>query len=367
MYNGDCKPTVTNCLFTGNRAGQEGGGIFNYGYYREGLTIVNNSTFTGNFALNGNALACDSGNQDYPSSINIINCIFYNDDTIWNNDSSTIKISYTDLQGGTAACYDPCGAIVWGVGNIDADPCFALLGYWGNINDPNITVEPNDPNAVWIDGDYHLKSEAGRWDANSQIWVKDAVSSPCIDAGDPNSDWRGELWPHGKRINMGIYGGTAEASMSLSDSGNIADLNIDGQLCNRDIKLLTDKWLCEILLLPQDLSRDGFVNFIDFAIFAHYFELPARYPNPPNSAATVNITADLTWTAGRGATSHDVYFGTSNPPPFIWNQTDTTFDPGTMDYITMYYWRIDEVNKWGTTMGPVWCFTTIMFPPPPPM
>ncbi len=365
MYNSDCKPTVANCLFTGNRAGQEGGGIFNNGYYREGLTIVSNSTFTGNFALNGNALAFDSYNQEYPSSLDISNCIFYDgDDVIWNNDGSTINISYTDLWGGTAACYDPCDAIVWGIGNIDADPCFALPGYWGNVNDPNILVEPNDPNAVWVDGDYHLKSEAGRWDANSQTWIKDDVNSPCIDAGDPNYDWRGELWPHGKRINMGVYGGTPEASMSLSDAGNAADLNLDGEADNRDIKLMIEKWLYEAMLLPEDLSRDGIVNFKDFAIFAHDFELPARNPNPADGATGVNTTAELSWTAGRGATSHDVYFGTSNPPPFIRNQTDTTFDPGTMNYITMYYWRIDEVNNWGTTMGPVWSFTTIMIPPP---
>ena len=365
MYNENSNITITNCLFTGNRAGQEGGGIFNYGYYTEGLTTVTNSTFTGNFALNGNALGFDSYNQGYPSSYEISNCIFYDgDDIIWNNDGSTINISYTDLQGGIAACHDPCGAIIWWVGNIDADPCFALPGYWGNINDPNIIVEPNDTNAVWIDGDYHLKSEAGRWDANSETWVIDAVTSLCIDAGDPNSDWIAELWPHGEHINMGAYGGTPEAGMSLSDAGNAADLNLDGQLCNRDVKLLTDKWLYEAILLPEDLSRDGIVNFTDFAIFAHDFELPARHPNPPNGAALlVNITADLSWTGGRGATSHDVYFGTSSPPPFACNQTATTYDPGTMAYSTKYFWRIDEVKPFGATTGTIWSFTTIQSPP----
>jgi hypothetical protein len=34
-------------------------------------------------------------------------------------------------------------------------------------------------------GDYHLKSQAGRWDPNSGSWVKDANTSPCIDAGNP--------------------------------------------------------------------------------------------------------------------------------------------------------------------------------------
>jgi len=316
---------LDNCLINDNSAGERGGGIYAILFFD--LTM-NSCTISGNSARNlGGAIF--KGTQ---YDMTMTNCI------LWANTPEEIYanvppiITYSDIQGGYQ-----------GEGNINADPCFA------------------DAN----NEDYHLKSEVGRWDANSQTWIKDDVNSPCIDAGDPNYDWRGELWPNGKRINMGIYGGTPEASMSMSEASNIADLNFDGLLCYRDMKLLTDKWLCETLLLPEDLSRDGIVNFTDFAIFAHHFELPARNPNPPNGAATVNITADMSWTAGTHATSHDVYFGTSKPPPFIGNQTATTFDPGTMDYITTYYWRIDEVNMWGTTTGPVWSFTTVMFPPPP--
>jgi hypothetical protein len=57
-----------------------------------------------------------------------------------------------------------------GVGNIAADPCFVYAGYWADFNDPNTVVEPNDPNAVWVDGYYRLRR-----------------GSPCIDAGDNNS------------------------------------------------------------------------------------------------------------------------------------------------------------------------------------
>jgi hypothetical protein len=97
-----------------------------------------------------------------------------------------------------------------------------------------------------------------------------------------------------------------------------------------------------------------------------YSDFQAKNPNPSNGAIGVNTTADLSWTAGVGATSHDVYFGTSNPPPFLLNQATTTFDPGTMAYSTKYYWRIDEVDAYGTTTGTVWSFTTMMSPPPPP-
>ena len=90
----------------------------------------------------------------------------------------------------------------------------------------------------------------------------------------------------------------------------------------------------------------------------------AGNPNPANGANPVSITADLIWTAGPGAISHDVYFGTSNPPAFMVNKTSTTFDPGTMAYSTRYYWRIDEVGVYGTIKGAVWNFSTT-FPPPP--
>ena len=81
-----------------------------------------------------------------------------------------------------------------------------------DINDPNINVQPGAPGAVWINGDYHLKSQAGRWDPTSQSWIIDDVTSPCIDAGDPNSPVAFEPYPNGGVINLGAYGGTAEAA-----------------------------------------------------------------------------------------------------------------------------------------------------------
>ena len=118
-----------------------------------------------------------------------------------------MTIEYSDVQSG------------WpGEGNIDADPCFAAAGYWVDAANPDIPAEPDDPNPAWVNGDYHLKSQTGRWDPNSESWVLDDVTSSCIDTGDPNSPVGDEPEPNGARINMGAYGGTAEASMSF-DAG----------------------------------------------------------------------------------------------------------------------------------------------------
>ncbi len=85
-------------------------------------------------------------------------------------------------------------------------------------------------------------------------------------------------------------------------------------------------------------------------------------PDPPDGATHVSRTPELTWTAGVGATSHDVYFGaTPGALVFQASQSGTTFEPGAvdpLDVLTPYYWRIDEVNGNGTTTGDVWTFTT---------
>jgi len=91
-------------------------------------------------------------------------------------------------------------------------------------------------------------------------------------------------------------------------------------------------------------------------------------PNPSDTATGLSINADLNWTAGAGAASHDVYFGTDSTPDsgeFQGNQPGTTYNPGTMGYSTTYYWRIDEKNAYGTTTGAVWSFTTESVPAPP--
>jgi hypothetical protein len=67
----------------------------------------------------------------------------------------------------------------------------------------------------------------------------------------------------------------------------------------------------------------------------------------------------LSWTAGAGATSHDVYLDTVNPPvAFLGNQAGTTFEPATLAPNTWYYWRIDELGSGGTAEGDVWSFKT---------
>ena len=63
--------------------------------------------------------------------------------------------------------------------------------------------------------------------------------------------------------------------MSLSDAGNIANLDNDpaDNVDFNDLGIFVNKWCEEEVLIPEDLDRDGVVNFADYAIFAgHWLE-----------------------------------------------------------------------------------------------
>ena len=84
------------------------------------------------------------------------------------------------------------------------------------------------------------------------------------------------------------------------------------------------------------------------ASMASAAELPSAASNasPAHRSTDASVFADLNWTAGTGATSHDVYFGTvysfvsgagNGSDEFEGNQTSTTFAPGQLETNTVYY------------------------------
>ena len=77
----------------------------------------------------------------------------------------------------------------------------------------NISTDPLCANPAG--GDFHLRSQVGRYNPATASWIRDTVTSPCIDAGDPASAWVNEPQPNGGRINMGADGNTLFASKSL--------------------------------------------------------------------------------------------------------------------------------------------------------
>ena len=192
----------------------------------------------------------------------------------------------------------------------------------GNISDDPLFADADN-------GDYHIRSERGRYWPRFDVWVLDKATSPCVDAGDPAADVANEPMPNGDRINIGAYGGTIEASLSPG-------------------------------IQPSAPSEK------------------ASNPDPADGAQVEQVRVTLSWTAGLNAVSHDVYLGTDKDAVADADASDTSgiyrgrkaaasyMPPETLSgwHTMTYYWRIDEIDSDGNVVtGDVWTFS-ISGPPP---
>lgn len=153
-------------------------------------------------------------------------------------------LAYNNIWGNLNGSYSnviPCPT------DIHKDPRFAIDCYWDVDNN-------------WVEGEYHLKSNAGRWTESG--WVYDDVNSPCIDAGDPCEPIGSEPNPNGGRINMGAYGGTVEASKSPSgiiepicSEYPAMDFNKDCKVDFEDFAMFSQTWL-DCNLDPPEACRE---------------------------------------------------------------------------------------------------------------
>jgi hypothetical protein len=126
------------------------------------------------------------------------------------NVSGTHVSDYNNLylaNGAFAAAIRRSGSIV--------TTRFESISFWYNETGQDhhsLNVDPQFANVGA--GDYHLKTTApsGRYDAINGVWTNDATFSRLIDAGRPSSALGSEPAPNGQRVNIGLYGGTPEAS-----------------------------------------------------------------------------------------------------------------------------------------------------------
>jgi len=89
-------------------------------------------------------------------------------------------------------------------------------------------------------------------------------------------------------------------------------------------------------------------------------------PSPTDNSLGVLVNTDLGWSGGdpdpEDTVTYDVYFeaNDSSPDKLVSNdQSNTTYDPGILNYNTHYYWKIiAKDNHNNETSGTVWNFIT---------
>lgn len=181
---------ISNCQISNFK---EGTGLYAYleAYDESSQEKVGKQSVLDHLTLTG----CNTGILNYGPAMPVVK------NSIIAGNTTTLQLKGTDVDknSGQKITYSCLYNTVksdnlsdYGTGCIAKDPCFADAA----------------------SGDFHLKSAAGRW--NGTTWVKDTVTSPCIDAGEASAAYANEPSPNGNRTNMGAYGNTAEASKSTS-------------------------------------------------------------------------------------------------------------------------------------------------------
>jgi hypothetical protein len=224
----DSSPSVTRCTFEGNTAHGDGGGggmsnrhqsnaevtdcaftenSADYGgamYSCDSNPTVTNSTFTGNWSPEGRAMAFNSLEQQHPSHLEMTNCIVWDGpDWLWNNDGSTLTITFSDVQGGWTN--DDC-PVEQPACNMDADPLFV----------------PGPDGCLYL----------------SQVSAGQAADSPCVDTGSDTAE------------SLGLNTLTTRSD-EVVDNG-IVDMGYHYPVTNQ-------------LLIMGDYDRSGTVDLADFA------------------------------------------------------------------------------------------------------
>jgi hypothetical protein len=311
-------PTITRCIFRNNSARWSGGAIFNTDRCSP---VISRSTFAWNWAQDGGGGMCDY----YNSNARISNCIISSNSTSDNggamkNYESTPTLTNCTFSGNSA---ESSGGGIWnGPGsstildnsilwdNSDSNGVHEAAQIMDTQGDKTSTISycciagwtgtfaarhlpqgipkrtqaesatgiiSTDPRFVdAANGDYHLKSEGWRWDTQRKRWHYDAITSPCIDAGNPGWPLEDEpvtvpddphnVWAINLRINMGAYGGTAEASMPPHHATVLADITNDGFVTARDFSAFARLWMTKGDMLPADLNRDKLVDLADLVL-----------------------------------------------------------------------------------------------------
>jgi parallel beta-helix repeat protein len=240
MCTGSSSPTVTNCIFSANKA-YKGGAMHNFWSCDINVTSC---TFSGNQADYGNTMAFERWQQTGgPSNTEIINSILWDgENEMWNDDGSTIIITYSDVQGGWFGAGD---------NNIDTDPCFVDA----DNPDPNLWNLRLKPNSSCIDKGSNAAVPSGTTedlDGYPRIIDGDCNGVATVDMGayEFNYAYMGDLDYNCSVdfFDFSIFGRAWETEEGDADYDPACDISEppDDYIDWRDLAIMCDNWLARI-------------------------------------------------------------------------------------------------------------------------
>lgn len=134
--------------------------------------------------------------------------------------------------------------------------------------------------------------------------------------------------------------------------------------------------MCYYPVLPSPMAASGMVETTDcdenFVYGIGLTSMVGTYGppevwavNPIDGSTAAPLNSKLVWwierhSLGLGVLWSNLYFGTDADPPLVASYLeDFMYDPGPLQPLTTYYWKVQAVDTdTGATMSDVWSFTT---------
>lgn len=280
------QPVFRRCVFSGNWAGNDGGGVSNQS---SGPLVLENCVIGDNLAeRSGGAIQNDG------ADVTLRFCTLGNNHAgwscggVWSGSSSTTQVENCILWGNTDDAFSDLEQAQFTREESSATIGYSCVQGWtglfggvGNFGHDPLFVGPEN-------GDFHLRSGGWRWDGARRRWTYDSRTSPCIDTGHPGQplgdepltvpDDPGGVLALNRRVNIGAYGGSAEASLASPDWSLRADVDNDGLVDWRDLGVAAVDWPARGGIARGDVTRDGAVGAADFAVFGAEWRHRVRPP-----------------------------------------------------------------------------------------
>ena len=186
-------------------------------------------------------------------------------------------------------------------------------------------------------------------------------SSPIPINGSGNQSLEADLYwssydPEGDQLTFDVYFGTDEMPPQVTIGQT--EISFDPGVLDSDTQYF---W--------KVVADDGQGNVVEGPIWSFTTLLvnlppyPPSNPMPEDGAENQSIETDISWECSDPENDNMVYlvyFGKDTLPGYdISVQLETTFDPGTLEPNTEYFWQIQVYDYEGNfAEGPVWSFTT---------